>query len=85
MHCGLFLALYTEIRKFKARRPRRVGHLALMEQSRNTWSLVGKPEGKKSLGRPRRRWVDNIKVDLREVGCDTGKWIYSILQQAVHY
>jgi hypothetical protein len=32
--------------------------------------LVGKPEGKRPLGRPRRRWVDNIKMDLREIGCD---------------
>ena len=37
--------------------------------------LVGKPEGKRSLGRPRRRWEDNIKMDLREVGCDPGDWI----------
>ena len=42
-----------------------------MEQSRNTYRvLVGKPEGKRPLGRPRRRWEDNIKMDLREVGCD---------------
>ena len=37
--------------------------------------LVGKPEGKRPLGRPWRRWEDNIKVDLREVGCDPGEWI----------
>ena len=36
---------------------------------------MGKPEGKRSLGRPRRRWEDNIKMDLREVGCDAGDWI----------
>jgi hypothetical protein len=36
---------------------------------------VGKPEGKRSLGRPRRRWVDNIKMDLREVGWDGMDWI----------
>ena len=47
-----------------------------MEQSRNAYGvLVGKPEGKKPLGRPRRRWEDNIKTDLREVGCDPGEWI----------
>ena len=34
-----------------------------------------KPEGKSPLGRPRRRWEDNIKMDLREVGCDAGDWI----------
>ena len=41
------------------------------EQSRNAYRvLVGKPEGRRSLGKPRRRWEDNIKMDLREVGCD---------------
>jgi hypothetical protein len=37
--------------------------------------LVGKPEGKRPLGRPRRRWVDNIKIDLREIGRDGRDWI----------
>jgi hypothetical protein len=37
--------------------------------------LVRKPEGKRPLGRPRRRWVDNIKMDLRETGWDGGEWI----------
>ena len=37
--------------------------------------LMRKPEGKRSLGRPRRRWVDNIKMELREVGFDPGEWI----------
>jgi hypothetical protein len=37
--------------------------------------LVGKPEGKRPLGRPRRRWVDNIKIDLREIGCNDMDWI----------
>ena len=47
-----------------------------MEQSRKAHRvLVGKPEGKRPLGRPTRRWEDNIKVDLREVGCDPGDWI----------
>ena len=36
--------------------------------------LVGKPEGKRPLGRPRRRWEDNIKMDLRKVSCDPGDW-----------
>ena len=47
-----------------------------MEQSRNAYRvLVGKPEGKRPLGRPRHRWGDNIKMDLREVVCDVGDWI----------
>ena len=50
--------------------------LARMEQSRNASRvLVAKPEGKRPLGRPRCRWEDNIKMDLREVGCDPGEWI----------
>jgi hypothetical protein len=39
------------------------------------WVLVGKPEGKKPLGRPRCRWKDNIKIDLQEVGCGDVDWI----------
>ena len=47
-----------------------------MEQSRNVYrDLVGKPEGKRPLGRPIRKWEDNIKMDFREVGCDPGDWI----------
>jgi hypothetical protein len=38
-------------------------------------SAVGKPEGKRSLGRPRRRWEDNIKMDLQEVGGGSGDWM----------
>ena len=43
-----------------------------MEQSRNAYR---KPERKRPLGSPRRRWEDNIKMDFREMGCDTGDWI----------
>ena len=47
-----------------------------MEQSRNVYILlVGKPEGKRPVGRPRHRWEDDMKMDLREVGCDPGVWI----------
>ena len=47
-----------------------------MEQSRNAYRvLVGNHEGKRPLGRPRRRWEDNIKMNLREVGCDSRDWI----------
>ena len=47
-----------------------------MVQFRNAYRvLVGKPEGKRSLGRLRRRWEDNINMDLREVGCDPRDWI----------
>jgi hypothetical protein len=47
-----------------------------MGEMRNAYRiLVGKPEGKRPLGRPRHRWVDNIKMDLREVGWDGRDWI----------
>jgi hypothetical protein len=52
------------------------GHVARIGEKRNAYRiLVGKPEGKKQLGRPRRRWVDNIKMDLREIRWDGMDWI----------
>jgi hypothetical protein len=55
----------------KSRRMRWAGHVARMGETRNAYRiLVGKLEGKRLLGRPRRRWVDNIKMDLREIGWD---------------
>jgi hypothetical protein len=60
----------------KSRRMRWAGHVARIEEKRNACRiLVGKPEGKRSLGRPRRRWVDNIRMDLREIGWDGVEWI----------
>ena len=51
------------------------GHVARMKQSRNAYRvLVGKSLRKRPFGRPRYRWKDNIKLDLREVGCDHGDW-----------
>ncbi|KAJ4435802.1 hypothetical protein ANN_18421 [Periplaneta americana] len=64
------------IRNIKSRGLRWAGHVARMGESRNAYSvLVGRPEGKRSLGRPRRRWEDNIKMDLMEVGYDDTDWI----------
>ena len=53
-----------------------VGHVACMGERRGVCrALVGKPEGKRLLGRPRRRWEDNIKMDLLEVGCGGMDWV----------
>ena len=64
------------IRNLKLRLLRWTGHVALVEQSRNAYIvLVGKPEEKRPLEWPRHRWEDNIKMDLREVGCDPRDWV----------
>ena len=57
------------LRVVKSRRMRWAGHVARMGEGRGVHRvLVGKPDGKRPLGRPRRRWEENIKMDLREVG-----------------
>jgi hypothetical protein len=59
------------IRIIKSRRMRWVGNVARIEHTRNAYKiLVGEPEGKRPLGRPRSRWVNNIKMDLRETEWD---------------
>jgi hypothetical protein len=64
------------VRVIKLRRMRWAGHLARMEEGRGVYRVfVGRPEGKRPLGRPRRRWEDNIKMDLRELGIDGANWI----------
>jgi hypothetical protein len=64
------------IRIIKSRRMRWAGHVARMGEMRNVYRLlVGKPEGKRPLGRPRRRWIDNIKMDLLEIGLSAVEWI----------
>jgi hypothetical protein len=64
------------IRIIKSRRIRWTGHLAQMGEKRNVYRLlVGKPEGKRPPGRPRRRWMDNVKMDLLEIGLNVVDWI----------
>ena len=64
------------VRVIKSRRLRWAGHVARMEEGRVVYKvLVGKLEGKRPLGRPRRRWEDNIKLDLEEVGRAGGDWM----------
>ena len=64
------------VRVIKSRRMRWAGHVARMVEERGVYRvLVGKPEGRRPLGRPRRRWADNIRMDLQEVGCGYVDWI----------
>jgi hypothetical protein len=60
----------------KLRRMRWAGHVACMGEGRGAYRiLVGRPEGRRPLGRPRRRWEDNIKMDLKDVGWGGMDWI----------
>jgi hypothetical protein len=63
------------IRVIKSRRVRWAGYVACTEGRGVYRVLIGRPEGKRPLGRPRRRWQDNIKLDLREIGTDEANWI----------
>ena len=64
------------VRMIKSRRMRWAGRVARMGEETGVYRvLLGKPEGKRPLGRPRRRWVDNIRMDLQEVGCGYMDWI----------
>jgi hypothetical protein len=64
------------IRQIKSRRLRWAGHVARMGEEKNVYRvLMVKSEGKRSVGRPRRRWEDGIRMDLREIGCGSVDWI----------
>jgi hypothetical protein len=64
------------VRVVKSRRMRWAGHVARIGEGRGVYGvLVGKPEGKRPMGRPRRRWENNIKMDLQDVGCGGMDWI----------
>jgi len=71
--------LYTSpniLRVIKSRIMKWVGHVARMGEERGVYRfLVGKPEGRRTMGRPRRRWVDNIRMGLQEVGCGYMDWL----------
>ena len=65
-------------RDIKSRRLRWAGHVARMEKSRIAFKfLIGTPAGKRPLGRPRRRWEGNIRMDLKEIGIDMRNWVDS--------
>jgi hypothetical protein len=64
------------VRVIKARKMRWAGHVARMEEVRGAYNiLVGRPEGRRPIGRPRRRWEDNIKMDFREIGFGDVDWV----------
>ena len=64
------------VRVIKSRRMRWTGHVARMGEERGVYRvLLGKPEGRRPWRRPRHRWVDNIRMDLQEVGCGYMDWI----------
>ena len=77
MQClGQCTSLPNIMREVKSRRMRWAGHVARLGEDRVVHRvLVGKSERKRPLGRPRRRWEDNIKMDLREVGGGRGDWM----------
>jgi hypothetical protein len=67
----------TIVRVIKSRRMRSAGYVAHMEERRGVYRvLVGRPKGKRPLVRPRHRWEDNIKLDLREIGINGANWIH---------
>jgi hypothetical protein len=72
---GLY-SLPNLVRVIKSRRLRWAGHVARMGEGRGVYRvLVGTSEGKRLLGRPRHKWEDNVRIDLREVGCGCEDWI----------
>jgi hypothetical protein len=76
LHNDELHSLYSSpniVRVIKLRRMRWAGHVAHMGEGRGVYRvLIGKPEGKRPLGRPRRRWEDNIKMDVREIEINGG-------------
>jgi hypothetical protein len=79
LHNDELHSLYSSpniVRVIKSRRMRRAGHVARRGEGEVIYRvLIGRPEGKRPLGRPRRRWEDNIKMDLRETGINGANWI----------
>jgi hypothetical protein len=79
LHNDELHSLYSSpniVRVIKSGRMRWAGHVARMGEGRGVYRvLVGRPEGKIPLGRPRRRWEDNIKMELWEMGIDGASWI----------
>jgi hypothetical protein len=79
LHSDEIHSLYSSpniVRVIKSRKMRWAGHVVRMGEGRGVYRvLVGRPGGKGPLERPRRRWEDNIKLDLRELGIDGANWV----------
>jgi hypothetical protein len=79
LHNDELHSLYSSpniVRVIKSRRIKWAGHVACMKEGRSAYRiLVERPEGKRPYGRPRRRWDDNVMMDLREIGIVGAKWI----------
>jgi hypothetical protein len=79
LHNDELHSLYSSpnvVRVIKSRRMRWAGHVARMGEGRGVYRVLdGRPEGKRTLRRPKRRWEDNIKLDLWEIGIDGANWI----------
>jgi hypothetical protein len=79
LHNDELHSLYSStniVKVIKSRRMRWAGHVERIEEGRSVYNiLVGRPEGKRPLGRPRFMWENNIKMDLREIGIDGVNWI----------
>jgi hypothetical protein len=68
--------MYISIRQIESRRMRWAKHVARLGEERNVYKvLMGNPEGKRPLGRPRCSWEDGMRMDLREIGRGSVKWI----------
>jgi len=80
LHNGEPHGLYSSpniVRVIKSRRMSWAGHVARIGEGRDVYRfLVGKSEGRRPLGRPRRRWDNNIRIDSREIGCEVVNWMY---------
>ena len=65
------------VRVIKSRRLRCAGLVARMEEGKNTLKIIGKHTGKRPLGRPKRRYGDDIRMDLKETSVNSRNWVYS--------
>ena len=76
MRVVIEIVTVVTFRVIKSRRLRWAEHVARMEEGRSAFNiLTGKPTGKRPLGRPRRRWENNIRMDLEEIGINAGNWV----------